>query len=177
MKNDNTLLLSIKYNPLKILWRLFIPNGLVVLVSIYMIFRVLESDYDILKYLLGFSFFSFMLISSIALTIEMLLFKEIRFYKKHFEKEWHLFGIKKIEYINTKIRGISTFLFSNKNFLYLKKNSFFKYKCCGYDEQLLNKNDVKKANEVLSKISSRDIKDFTSTYIEMPLLITTGDIK
>lgn len=167
-------LLTVEYSTGKVFWRLFFPNGLgfILLVSIVIDLYnkvILNGSTMTDSYIL--IIFSFLAFSLFLVTIEMFLVKEIRFYKDRIEKEWIIFGTRGLEYSNIRIRGISTWLASTKSFLYIKRPKWYKYKCCTYDEHLINNEDREKAIELLANISSRDIKEFKKTRLEINPLI------
>jgi len=122
----------------------------------------------------GLVIFGFIVTGSVLLTIEMFLLKEIRLYSDRIEKEWSIFGIRSLKYSNARLRGMNSNLASAKSFLYIKKPSWYKYKCCGYDEHLISKKNKEKAIEILANISNRDINEFTKFRLEMNPLIQTN---
>lgn len=171
-------LLTIEYSAAKVFWRLFFPNGLglILLVSILidLYHKMILNGFNMKdSYIL--IVFSILAFSFLLLTIEMFMVKEIRFYKDRVEKEWTIFGTRGIEFSNAKIRGVSSWFVSIKNFLYIKKPKWYKYKCCGYDEHLVNEEDRIKAIKFLANISHRDVKDFSETRLEInPLIKNKG---
>jgi len=176
MENEEPLL-SFDYETGRVFWRLFFPNGLgfflfgAVFLSIFENIQVHGCNS---KDCFGLIFFGLLVAGSVLLSIEMLLIKEIRLYSDRIEKEWSIFGARSLKYSNAKLRGINSNLASAKSFLYIKKASWYRYKCCGYDEHLISKENKKKAIEILANISNRDIDEFTEFPLEMNPLIKTS---
>ncbi len=171
-------LLVMQYEAGKVLWRLFFPNGLAILlfgaILIDLFEKVLLSGCN-MKDCYILIIFSFLVFGGILVTIEMLLVKEIRFYKDRIEKEWSIFGIKSLKYSNAKIRGITSWFASSKGFLYIKKPKWYQYKCCVYDEHLISKENKEKAIKILANISNRNINEFTKSRLEInPLIKNKG---
>jgi len=172
--NDGKPLLTVEYMTSKVIWRLFYPNILGLILSAYLVNtfynKVMQEGSSIeSSYVLAI--FIFLFIGGLLATIEMLLIKEIRFYQDRIEKEWAIFGIRSLQYSNMKIRGISTWLASTKSFLYINPPKWYKYKCCGYDEYLISNKEKEKAIEILANISNRDIEEFNESRLEINPLI------
>ena len=173
MKNEEPLL-SFDYEVGRVFWRLFFPNGLVFFwfgAVFLSIFENVQVDGCNLKDCFGLVFFGLLVAGSVLLSIEMLFIKEIRFYSDRIEKEWALFGVRSLKYSNARLRGINSHFASSKSFLYIKKPSWYKYKCCGYDEYLISKENKEKAIEILANISKRNINEFTEFRLEINPLI------
>jgi len=174
MNQEEKPLLVMEYETGKVLMRMFFPNGLAIFLIGVILFGVVEniilngcSKKDCFIFII-FIFLSFF---GLIATLEMFLVKEIRLYKDRIEKEWSIFGIKSLSYSNTKIRGIKSWFASAKGFLYIKKPKWYKYKCCGYDENLINDKNKEKAIDILAIVSNRDKEEFTKTRIEINPLI------
>lgn len=173
MKNEEPLL-SFDYETGRVFWRLFFPNGLVFFwfgAVFLSIFENIQLHGCNLKDCFGLIFFGLLVTGSVLLSIEMLLIKEIRLYSDKIEKEWFIFGLKSLEYSNARLRGINSNLASAKSFLYIQKPSWYRYKCCTYDEHLISKENKEKAIEILASISNRNINEFTKFQVEMNPLI------
>jgi len=174
MKKNNIEkpLLTLQYEVGKVLWRLFFPNSIVLLIVFILFSQVLSIGRECnMKdcYIVGL--FSLLIVGVLFVSIEMLLVKEIKFYKNRIEKSWSIFGTKSLEYTNVRLRGITSWIASNKGFLYINKPNWFTYKCCGYDENLISKENKEKAITVLSQVSNRDEEEFTKTRVEINPLI------
>ena len=175
MKKEESLL-SFDYEVGRVFWRLFFPNGLAFLLSGAVLLSLFEETLQYgcnLKDCFGLVLFGFIVIGSALVTIEMFLLKEIRLYSNRIEKEWSIFGIRSLEYSNARLRCMNSNLASAKSFLYIKKSSWYKYKCCGYDEHLISKENKEKAIEILANISHRNINEFTEFRLEMHPFIQT----
>ncbi|MCH9741113.1 MAG: hypothetical protein K0U38_09815 [Epsilonproteobacteria bacterium] len=171
-KSVDKPLLVMQYEPGKVLWRLFFPNSLVILIIFPFFSRVFNFGIECnMKdcYILGL--FSLIVIGVIFISIEMFLVKEIRLYEHHIEKEWFIVGTKSLAYTNARMRGITSWIASNKGFLYINKPNWYRYKCCGYDEHLISKENKEKAIEVISQISNRDEDEFKKARVEINPLI------
>ena len=165
MESDDKLLFSMKYNPLKVLLR-FALNSLVIIAFTVGILDLLEVEKDLKEWAKLIFLISFTLVT-ILMTIEHFIHKEIRFYERHLEKEWYFFKPKSMLYSNIRVTGISVMWISSKNFMNIKKPSFFQWKCCGYIENMLYSNDIKEVEKVLAYISGRDVEEFSKSKINM----------
>lgn len=128
----------------------------------------MNNDYSFEAFF-GLIVLSSFILSTVLLTIEMFIVKEIRFYTDRLEKEWALFGTNSIEYKYTHFRGISSRFASSKSFMYIHKPNWYHYKCCGYDEHLLSPENKDKANALLARLSYRDINEFQNISTELNL--------
>ncbi len=83
MDQEEKPLLVMEYEAGRVLWRLFFPNGIAILffgfMAIHEINESTKFDYN-LESIASIAFFSFIALSSLFLSFEILLVKEIRFY-------------------------------------------------------------------------------------------------
>ena len=167
--NNENLILVIKYNPLRVLWKLIHPNGLGILLFGFLLFGTelsLDEDGPI-KFWLGMLFFGTMFIFTIFSSLEIILMKEIKFYKNHIEHKYRFFDKKLSEY--NKLRFISMIgIFSKPYaFHYIDEPNLLKRKFCSFDLRLLYKNDIEKVKEILAKVSNRSMDEFDKSEIKL----------
>ena len=168
---DNNIknpILVIKYNPLRVLWKLIHPNGLGILLFGSLLFGTgldLNEDGPI-KFFFGMFFFGILFIAAIYSSIEIILMKEIRFYNDYMEQEWRFFGKKSSKYNKLKFISMTGLFAKPYSFLYINEPNLFKRKCCLFNLRLLYRNDIEKIKNLLSKISKRPKDEFEKTEIK-----------
>jgi len=161
-------ILVIKYNPLRVFWKLIHPNGLGILLFGFLLFGTgLNLDEDgPMKFWFGMSFFGLLFIGTIFISLEIILMREIRFYKYHMEQEWRLFGKKSSKYNRLGFISMTGLFDKPYSFHYINEQNLLKRRCCSFNLRLLYKNDIEKIKNLLSKVSNRSKDEFEKTEIK-----------
>ena len=173
-------LLTFNYEIGKVLWRLFFPFGIIFILFGSVLFSInnnVQLNGCNLKDCFGLLFFGTMVVGSLLLSIEMILVKEIRFFKNRIEKEWSFFGSKTIDYSNARLRGINSKFASSKNFMYIKKPTWYSFKCCGYDEHLISEENKVRAIGILAKVTNRNLEELKEPRLEINPLMNTISVQ
>lgn len=159
LSNESPLFI-LKYKRWRIVWRLIFPLSFIIPISYMMVFdwahtrTGLEFLFSII--IGGFIFFSFTF-----QLIDMIFFKEVRFYKDRVVKAWYLLGERSIMLQNASLDGSNNLIISVKKIYDKKIKVFFApFKGIFYDETLACRKDVTAVNRLLAELSNRKPEEF-----------------
>ena len=173
MSQKEKPLLVMEYKTGKVLWKLFFPYGLAILISLAMLLGdelSLQEDGS-LKFWFGIIFFGIIFLISLISVINILLLKEIRLYELYMEKELLFFGTTTSKYENLKLLGMYSYFVKAFNFIKIDESNIFKRKFCSCDLNLISNLELEKFKEILSSISNRSKNEFEVLELKINPLI------
>jgi len=170
-------LLVVKYVWWRVLWRLFIPY----VPSIFMFYGFgghFVKENNPIAYITMYVIMLF----AIAMTINLLLTRDFRFFSDRIERRWFLFGKKILKYdeIIVGLTYINMRAFNNKTIAFSKRIKCFFFNI-ELDRNLISKTTAQTIIEFLANISHRDISEFQENLALEPFFknqnLQTIDVK
>ncbi|MFA5846467.1 MAG: hypothetical protein WC855_06150 [Thermodesulfovibrionales bacterium] len=167
---DEHLLFMLKYQPLRVAWRVFMALAIVLPVGLILVVKggASRTGFKFLLVVIGGSLISFAAVFAI---FDSLFSKEIRIYKDKIIKVWHLLGRREIELRNARLDGKKMVLVSTKTISNQDTKFLANFRGIFYNEHLANQKDIKKLNGILAELTGRKSEDFEQSIIKFKKLI------
>lgn len=162
---DEQPLLIVKYEPLKIMWRIFFPYSFWCLIGLLAGGSLVSSE-SIANNIVGVFFYGVGLMG-LYLIMDLLMLKGFYFYPDRVVKVSKLFGQKEMKYADS-ILGISLVkmepIFNSLSaYSFYKKvmysNIHIRYTGVGIDRRMISKNTENQIMDFVSKLLNQDIRE------------------